>query len=81
MASIPVHRLRISRGPIAVANCYEAIVSHVAYLGPFMQISVKIGDLTLETHQPSTAEIETLQAGDRVFAGFDRADVILIRQS
>jgi ABC-type Fe3+/spermidine/putrescine transport system ATPase subunit len=78
MASIPVHRLQIARKPLAVANCYDAEVTHVAYLGPFMQISVKIDGLTLETHQPSSAEIETLQIGDRVHAGWDKGDVILI---
>ena len=43
MASIPVHRLQIARKPLAAANCYEAKSTHVAYLGPFMQISVKLG--------------------------------------
>jgi ABC-type Fe3+/spermidine/putrescine transport system ATPase subunit len=42
MASIPVHRLQIARKPAAAANCYEAEVTHVAYLGPFVQISVRV---------------------------------------
>ncbi len=78
MASIPVHRLQIARKPIAAANCYDAEVTHVAYLGPFMQISVRLDGLTLETHQPSSAEIETLRVGDRVHVGWDRGDVILV---
>jgi putative spermidine/putrescine transport system ATP-binding protein len=78
MASVPVHRLQIARKPLPVVNCYEAEVTHVAYLGPFMQISVKLGGLTLETHQPSSVEIETLRIGDRVYAGWDQGDVILV---
>jgi len=53
-------------------------VTHVAYLGPFMQISVKTDGLALEMHRPSSAEIETLRIGDRVHAAWDRDDVILI---
>jgi putative spermidine/putrescine transport system ATP-binding protein len=78
MASVPVHRLQIARKPLATANSYEAEVTHVAYLGPFMQISVRIDGLTLETHQPSSVEIETLRVGDRVHVGWDQGDVILV---
>jgi len=78
MASVPVHRLQIARKSIDTLNCYAAEVTHVAYLGPFMQISVKHGGLTLETHQPSSVEIETLRVGDRVYAGWDQGDVILV---
>ena len=78
MASVPVHRLQIARKLLGTANSYEAEVTHVAYLGPFMQIAVKIGSLTLETHQPSSVENETLRIGDRVHAGWDQGDVILV---
>jgi ABC-type Fe3+/spermidine/putrescine transport system ATPase subunit len=78
LASILVHRLRIARQPVAAANCFEASVSHVSFLGPIIQIAVKIGGLTLETQQTSSAGIETLRVGDRVYAVWDREDVILI---
>jgi hypothetical protein len=78
MVSVPVHRLQITRDPVALANRYEASVSSIAYLGPFMQIAVKIGPLTLEAHQPSTVAMEALQVGMKVHAGWDRDDAILI---
>ena len=59
-------------------NCYEARSTHVAYLGPFMQISVRSAGSTLESTSPRRAEIETLRVGDRVHAGWDARDVILV---
>jgi ABC-type Fe3+/spermidine/putrescine transport system ATPase subunit len=78
LASILVHRLRIARGRPDAPNCFEATVTHVSFLGPIMQISVKIGDLALETQQPSSAEIESVRTGDRVYAAWNREDVVAI---
>jgi putative spermidine/putrescine transport system ATP-binding protein len=78
LASIPVHRLQVSRSPVAGTNSFPATVDHVSYLGPFIQITVRIGDAVLESHQPSSRETETLRAGDAVHAAFDPADVVLI---
>jgi putative spermidine/putrescine transport system ATP-binding protein len=78
MASVPVHRLQITRAPVAATNSFAATVDHVSYLGPFIQIVVRIGDTVLESHQPSSRENETLRAGDAVHATWDSADVVLI---
>ena len=78
LASIPVHRLHVSRPPLAKTNCLEATVDHVSYLGPFIQIAVRIGDTVLESHQPSSRETEALRAGDAVHAAWDADDVVLI---
>ena len=78
LVSIPVHRLQISRVPVATKNSFAATVDHISYLGPFIQITVRIGDLVLESHQASTRETETLRAGDAVHASWDSADVVLI---
>jgi putative spermidine/putrescine transport system ATP-binding protein len=78
LASIPVHRLHISRAPPAKTNCLEATVDHVSYLGPFIQIAVRIGDTVLESHQPASREREALRAGDAVHAAWDADDVVLI---
>ena len=53
-------RSRASRS--ATANCYEAEVTHVAYLGPFMQISVKIDG-------PDAGDASALVGRDRNAAG------------
>jgi ABC-type Fe3+/spermidine/putrescine transport system ATPase subunit len=79
--SIPVHRLRIARGPIAATNCFAAVVSKVAYLGPFVQITVAIEGISFESHQPSAPDIEALRPGDRVYAAWNRADGIVIPSS
>ena len=79
MASIPVHRLQIARKPAAAANCYRRSVTHVAYLGPFVQISVRV-------EWPDARDAPALRPpkskrcaiGDRVHAAWDRGDVILI---
>ena len=78
MVSIPVHRLQVSRKPVAATSSFAATVGHVSYLGPFMQITVRVGDITLESHQPSSRETETLRAGDPVRVSWDRGDVVLI---
>ena len=60
LASIPVHRLHVSRAPSRRRTAFEATVDHVSYLGPFIQITVRIGDIMLESHQPSSRETESL---------------------
>ncbi|MFI5015557.1 MAG: ABC transporter ATP-binding protein [Hyphomicrobiales bacterium] len=78
MATIPVHRLQILRKAAAGANCFPARVASVSYLGPFVQISVDLEGLLLESHLPSTADIEALRAGDQIHVAWDPSDVILI---
>ena len=69
---------RSRAAPLAKTNCLAATVDHVSYLGPFIQIAVRIGDTVLESHQPSSRETETLRAGDAVHAAWDADDVVLI---
>ena len=71
MASIPVHRLQVARIPVAATNAFPATVDHVSYLGPFIQITVRVGDIVLESHQPSSRETESLRAGDAVHVGWE----------
>ena len=77
-AAIPVHRLQVARAPVAADNCFPATVATVAYLGSFIELGLRVGDLVLECQLPSAPDIETLRPGDAVYAACDRADVIMI---
>jgi putative spermidine/putrescine transport system ATP-binding protein len=76
--SIPVHRVQIARAPIAAANAFPAILTAVTYLGPFMQLGLRVAGIDIECQLPSAPDIEALRPGDGVHAGWDAADVIMI---
>ncbi len=79
--TVPVHRVRISRGPVSGDNAYAAAVSSVTFLGPAMQIGLEIAGTAFEVYSPSTAELADLAIGDRVNAAWDAGDVTAIPAS
>ena len=78
LVTVPVHRVRISRGAVAGDNAYAATVTAVTFLGPTMQIGLEIAGTTFEVHAPSLAELADLAAGARVNAAWDAGDVTAI---
>lgn len=78
VVSIPVHRVRIARTLVTAANSFTAPLTTVTYLGPFTQLGLRTGGIELECQLPSTPDIEALRPGDRVHAGWDADDVIMI---
>ena len=78
LVSIPVHRVQVSRTPLGATNTYAATLAEVTYLGPFMQLGLRIGGIELECQLPSAPEIEALRPGDGLYAGWEPGDVIAI---
>jgi ABC-type Fe3+/spermidine/putrescine transport system ATPase subunit len=76
--SLPVHRIQVSRGPLDAENRHVATVESVSFLGPAIQLSLRVANTLLETYGASTPETEALAVGDKVNAGWNAADVIVI---
>jgi ABC-type Fe3+/spermidine/putrescine transport system ATPase subunit len=76
--SVPVHHVQISRQPILADNTYTAHVETVGYLGPAVQVGLRIGNLLIESYRTATAELESLAEGETVHVGWNAADVIVI---
>jgi ABC-type Fe3+/spermidine/putrescine transport system ATPase subunit len=78
LLSVPVHRIQVSRAPVAAENHRTATVESVGFLGPAIQFSLRVGNTLIETYGASTSETETLSIGDTVHVGWAGADVIVI---
>jgi ABC-type Fe3+/spermidine/putrescine transport system ATPase subunit len=78
LLSVPVHRIQVSRSPITAENHRTATVEGVGFLGPAIQLSLRVGNTLIETYGASTSETETLAVGDKVHVGWNGADVIVI---
>lgn len=76
--SIPVHRVRISRGGLATANAYRGTVESAAYLGPVVQVTTMLGEIHIESYLSATPELEGLKPGDSVEIGWEAEDAIVI---
>ncbi|MGH6901776.1 MAG: ABC transporter ATP-binding protein [Geminicoccaceae bacterium] len=77
LISVPVHRLKIAAA-VSADNVYPAVIASVSYLGPIVQLSMLIEEIAFESYAPATPETEALRPGDRVQAGWDAADVVVI---
>jgi putative spermidine/putrescine transport system ATP-binding protein len=78
LVSVPVHRLKIGQRRVKADNVYPAVVESVSYLGPIVQLSLRIEGIAFESYAPAAPETEVLRPGDKVRAGWDASDVIVI---
>ncbi|MGH6884830.1 MAG: TOBE domain-containing protein, partial [Geminicoccales bacterium] len=78
LVSVPIHRLKIAAGPVSADNVYPAVLTSVSYLGPIVQLSMLIEEIAFESYAPASPETEALRPGDKVQAGWDAADVIVV---
>jgi ABC-type Fe3+/spermidine/putrescine transport system ATPase subunit len=76
--SVPVHHVQVARQPITADNTYKAVIETVGYLGPAVQLGLRVGNQLIESYRTTTAEFESLTEGETVNVGWNAADVIVI---
>jgi ABC-type Fe3+/spermidine/putrescine transport system ATPase subunit len=78
LVSVPIHLIKVSGAPIKADNIYAAVVESVSYLGPIVQLFLRVDGVTLESYATASPETEALRPGDQVHAGWNAADVVII---